>query len=219
MKTLKISLLAAATFFISASAIAQEAAPVQKQMGLSFKEDTYTFGDIEKDKPASHEFTFTNTSAETILITGVKPSCGCTATNYTKTPIKPGESGSVTATYNAHNPGAFTKTLTVSTNDTEQTKTLYIKGKVLAPEVSETPATLAAPAKTGTTPKTKAVPAVAKTHTVAAGESLSLLAKKYYGDVKKYDIIYQANKDIITDVKVIEPGQVLKIPAVPAKAK
>jgi LysM repeat protein len=215
MKTLKFSLFAAAVFFI-ANAKAQEAAP-QKPMGLTFTEDTYNFGDIEKDKPASHEFTFKNTSDQTILITGVKPSCGCTATNYTKTPVKPGETGSVTATYNAHNPGPFTKTLTVSTNDTDQTKTLYIKGKVLAPETTAAPAPVAAPAKAVAT--TKPAPAAGvKTHTVTQGESLSILAGKYYGDIYKYDVIYQANKDIISDAKLIEPGQVLKIPAAP-KAK
>ncbi|KOS06470.1 hypothetical protein AM493_10800 [Flavobacterium akiainvivens] len=142
MKTLKISLFAAALFFavntsaqerkaVAAPAAAATTAAVQQPSGISFKEDTHNFGDITKDKPVSHEFTFKNTSDKTIVISGVKPSCGCTATNYTKTPIKPGESGSVTATYNAHNPGSFTKTLTVSTNDTEATKTLYIKGKVV----------------------------------------------------------------------------------------
>jgi len=158
MKTLKISLFVAAAFFFASNvATAQEvrkAAPVpaatvtapatpQKPMGLTFSEDTHTFGDITQDKPVSHDFAFKNTSKETILITGVKPSCGCTATNYTKTPIKPGESGSVTATFNAHAAGPFTKTLTVTTNDTEATKTLYIKGKVIA---NETPVAAPAPA-------------------------------------------------------------------------
>jgi len=158
MKTLKISLFAAAAFFFASNvATAQEtrkidakpaAAPAvtavrpveQKPMGITFAEDTHTFGDIAQDKPVSHDFTFKNTSKETILITGVKPSCGCTATNYTKTPIKPGESGSVTATYNAHAAGPFTKTLTVTTNDTDATKTLYIKGKVIANEAPAAPA-------------------------------------------------------------------------------
>lgn len=133
MKSLKF-LVIAAIFALSSNVNAQttEANP----SGLTFKEDTFNFGDIEQDKPASHDFTFVNTSTKTILITGVKPSCGCTATNYTKTPIKPGESGSVTATYNAHNAGPFTKTLTVATNDTEATTTLYIKGKVIANEAA-----------------------------------------------------------------------------------
>jgi nucleoid-associated protein YgaU len=227
MKTLKISLFAAAAFtFAVNTATAQEVrqggtvAPAtlqapqqQKPMGLTFAEDTHTFGDIPQDKPVSHDFTFKNTSSATILITGVKPSCGCTATNYTKTPIKPGESGSVTATYNAHAAGPFTKTLTVTTNDTETTKTLYIKGKVIANEA-------AAPAATPATSPTKMSanvpakqPAGVKTHTVVEGESLSLLAGKYYGDIYKYNVIYEANKDIIADSKLITPGQVIKIPA------
>jgi hypothetical protein len=161
MKTLKISLFAAVLFMASFTATAQTKKAAAKQpvattskpaavtvngvkeekpSGLTFAEDTHSFGDIEKDKPVSHDFAFKNTSKETILITGVKPSCGCTATNYTKTPIKPGESGSVTATYNAHNPGPFTKTLTVTTNDTESSKTLYIKGKVVGEDAPAAPA-------------------------------------------------------------------------------
>lgn len=140
MKTLKVSLLAVAgAFFFTVAASAQTkpaAAPVktevkeQKPTGLSFKEDSYNFGDIEKGKPATHEFAFKNTSKETILITNVKASCGCTTPNWTKTPIKPGESGVVTATYNAAHVGPFTKTVTVTTNDTDQNKILSIKGKV-----------------------------------------------------------------------------------------
>ncbi|AWH84514.1 DUF1573 domain-containing protein [Flavobacterium album] len=108
--------------------------------GITWKEDTFTFGDIEKGKPASHDFTFKNTTKQTILITNVKAQCGCTATNYTKTPIKPGESGTVTATYNAANAGTFSKTVTVTTNDSDVNKILTIKGKVIAPEGEAAPA-------------------------------------------------------------------------------
>ena len=153
MKTLKLSLFAVAgALFLSFSANAQQVAkkdvktssvpvkaavapaaatPVeQKPTGLTFKEEVYSFGDIEKGKPVTHEFTFKNTSKQTILLTNVKASCGCTTPTWTKTPIKPGESGNVTATYNAANEGAFTKTITVTANDTEQNKVLTIKGKV-----------------------------------------------------------------------------------------
>jgi hypothetical protein len=110
--------------------------------GITWKEDSHTFGDIEKGKPVTHEFTFKNTTKNTVLITNVKASCGCTATNYTKTPIKPGETGTVNATFNAANPGSFSKTITVTTNDSDVNKVLTIKGKVLAPETpAATPAT------------------------------------------------------------------------------
>lgn len=158
MKTLKLSLFAAAcALFVSVSVNAQEvakkadikpaAAPAkvevkdQKPTGLTFKEESFNFGDIEKGKPVTHEFSFKNTSKQTVLITNVKASCGCTTPTWTKTPIKPGETGNVTATYNAANPGAFTKTITVTTNDTEQNKVLSIKGKVNAPEVATPAAT------------------------------------------------------------------------------
>ncbi len=167
MKTIKLSLFAAATaLFFSFNANAQQATPKKdiksasvpvkaasapstaaaKPTGLTFKDDVFSFGDIEKGKPVTHEFTFKNTSKQTVLITGVKASCGCTAADYTKTPIKPGESGMVKATYNAANEGAFTKTVTVTANDTETPKVLTIKGKVNPAPAAVGP--VAAPATT-----------------------------------------------------------------------
>ena len=52
----------------------------------------------------------------------------------------------------------------------------------------------------------------AKMHTVVSGESLSRIAKKYYGDAMKYNVIFEANKPALTDPDKIYPGQVLRIP-------
>jgi len=49
-------------------------------------------------------------------------------------------------------------------------------------------------------------------HTVQKGESLSLIAKHYYKDMMKYKAIFEANQDVIKDVNVVHPGQVLIIP-------
>lgn len=49
-------------------------------------------------------------------------------------------------------------------------------------------------------------------HTVASGESLSKIAKHYYGDVMKYQQIFEANKGILDNPDVIHPGQELIIP-------
>lgn len=51
-----------------------------------------------------------------------------------------------------------------------------------------------------------------KTYTVAAGDSLSKIAKHYYGDVNQYMKIFNANKNILSDPNAIKPGQVLVIP-------
>ena len=50
-------------------------------------------------------------------------------------------------------------------------------------------------------------------HTVAEGDWLSKIAKKYYGDESKYGVIFEANKPMLKDPDEIYPGQVLRIPA------
>lgn len=54
--------------------------------------------------------------------------------------------------------------------------------------------------------------APARTYTVVKGDSLSKIAKRKYGDARKWRAIYEANKDLIKDPDLIYPGQVLKIP-------
>jgi nucleoid-associated protein YgaU len=53
----------------------------------------------------------------------------------------------------------------------------------------------------------------AQTHVVAAGDSLSKIAKRYYGDSSQWPRIYEANRDQISNPDLIHPGQNLKIPA------
>jgi len=52
----------------------------------------------------------------------------------------------------------------------------------------------------------------AQFHTVVSGDSLSKIAKKYYGNAMKYPVIFEANKPMLTDPDKIYPGQVLRIP-------
>jgi len=50
------------------------------------------------------------------------------------------------------------------------------------------------------------------TYTVAAGDSLSKIAKHFYGDANKYMKIFEANTDQLKNPDLIKPGQVLRIP-------
>lgn len=50
------------------------------------------------------------------------------------------------------------------------------------------------------------------TYTVAAGDSLSKIAKHFYGDASKYMKIFEANKDQLKNPDLIKPGQTLRIP-------
>ena len=50
-------------------------------------------------------------------------------------------------------------------------------------------------------------------YTVKSGDTLSKIAKEFYGDASKYNQIFEANKNILKDPDHIKPGQVLAIPA------
>lgn len=52
----------------------------------------------------------------------------------------------------------------------------------------------------------------AKFYTVKSGDSLSKIAKEFYGDPMKYPSIFEANKPMLSDPNKIYPGQVLRIP-------
>lgn len=49
-------------------------------------------------------------------------------------------------------------------------------------------------------------------HTVESGDSLSKIAKKYYGNAMRYPEIFEANKPMLKSADLIYPGQVLRIP-------
>lgn len=98
---------------------------------ILWKAETVDVGEIPQGTPKAIVYEFKNTGKTAVVITNVKGSCGCTATDYTKEPILPGKSAKVTATYNAANKGAFTKTVTVTTSAEETPKILTLKGTVI----------------------------------------------------------------------------------------
>lgn len=56
-------------------------------------------------------------------------------------------------------------------------------------------------------------PAAPATYTVASGDSLSKIAKKVLGNANRWREIFDANRDQIDNPDLIQPGQVLKLPA------
>ncbi len=52
-----------------------------------------------------------------------------------------------------------------------------------------------------------------QTYTVVKGDSLSKIAKRFYGDAQQWRKIYEANKDQIKNPDLIYPGQTFKIPS------
>ncbi|WP_296701506.1 peptidoglycan-binding protein LysM [Thiocapsa sp. UBA6158] len=49
-------------------------------------------------------------------------------------------------------------------------------------------------------------------YTIEKGDTLSAIAKKYYGDANAYPRIFEANREVIKDANLIYPGQKIRIP-------
>ena len=134
MKTMKLYVLALALGLMSFTANTSRVIAVKKNAVTStviWKIEQIDLGQIPQNTPKSVDFEFKNTGKTAVIITNVKAACGCTATDYTKTPVQPGETAKVTATYNAAAKGAFSKTVTVTTSAEETPKVLTFKGTVI----------------------------------------------------------------------------------------
>jgi hypothetical protein len=135
MKIIKISMLVLALGLMSFSAIVPVKVIASKiettASTIAWKAETIDVGQIPQGTPKAIIYEFKNTGKTAVVITNVQGSCGCTATDYTKEPILPGKTAKVTATYNAANKGAFTKTVTVTTSAETTPKILTLKGTVI----------------------------------------------------------------------------------------
>src|SRR5690606_19161405 len=102
------------------------------QAKIEFEEETFDFGQVkETGGSVEHKFIFKNAGNAPLKIQDVRPSCGCTTPSWTKEPVLPGKEGFIVAKYDpANRPGAFTKSLTITSNAAPNVKTIYIKGMV-----------------------------------------------------------------------------------------
>ncbi len=123
MKKISIILLVLSTFVF---------ANAQKPV-IDFETKTWDFGKFnEQDGVVTYNFKFTNRGSSPLVVNRVQASCGCTTPTWTKEPIEPGRSGSITVSYNpAGRPGVFTKSIVVYSNASEEQTSLLIKGEVL----------------------------------------------------------------------------------------
>jgi hypothetical protein len=114
------------------SAIFAQAAPLTIASVAKFNSDTIYLGEIKQSNPTKGTFIVTNISKSPIIIEQANPTCGCTISDYTKSPIKPDSTGIINATYNAAGIGHFEKHLTVKFAGINEMKTITLKGEVLA---------------------------------------------------------------------------------------
>ncbi|PXY39495.1 DUF1573 domain-containing protein [Flavobacterium cheongpyeongense] len=100
--------------------------------GMVFENETIDYGTIAHNADGNRQFVFTNNGTKPLIITNTQGSCGCTVPTTPKEPIAPGAKGVIGVKYATDRVGAFTKTVTVTSNaEGQPTKTLTIKGTVL----------------------------------------------------------------------------------------
>lgn len=88
----------------------------------------HDFGTIAEGEKVTHLYKFKNTGEAPLIIESVRPSCGCTAPNWTKEPIPVGGEGTVEVVFDSKGkPNAQNKTVTVTANTWPQSTVLRFK--------------------------------------------------------------------------------------------
>lgn len=109
--------------------------------GMVFENETIDYGTIAHNADGKREFVFTNNGTKPLVISNTTGSCGCTVPTSPKEPIAPGAKGIIGVKYATDRVGAFTKTVTVTSNaEGMATKTLTIKGTILPDATPAAPA-------------------------------------------------------------------------------
>ena len=77
------------------------AKPTGPNTTVALSTNNHDFGKVKKGTKVQHVFEITNTGKSPLVISEVKPACGCTAPDFTKDPILPGKKGKVTLSFDS----------------------------------------------------------------------------------------------------------------------
>ena len=105
--------------------------PKVEGAGMVFESEIIDYGTIQHNADGKREFVFVNNGNKPLIITNAQGSCGCTVPTYPKEPIAPGDKAVIGVKYATDRVGAFTKTVTLTSNAGATPKILTIKGNVL----------------------------------------------------------------------------------------
>jgi hypothetical protein len=108
-----------------ASAQAKAAADTLNYTTVQWLDSIKSFGSIVMGETIEIQFRCKNTGNKPLILTEVRPTCGCTVADYTKEPIAPGSEGIITAGFDskkAGHAGEVRKSIMVSTNTKYKTE-------------------------------------------------------------------------------------------------
>ncbi len=116
------------------AAYAQQSAQIASVNGpqITFEESEYSFGELQQGEKAEHVFTFKNTGSAPLVLSDVKTTCGCTASEWPKEPVAPGKSAQIKVTFNsAGKMGAQNKVVTIISNAVNAQEQVKMVGTVI----------------------------------------------------------------------------------------
>ena len=98
---------------------------------LALSENHFDFGKIKKGDVVEHKYEVSNTGDNPLIISQVKPGCGCTAPDYTKDPILPGKKGYITLKFDSgHFEGQVQKQAKVYANTEKAPITISFEAEI-----------------------------------------------------------------------------------------
>ena len=104
---------------------------------IQFEEMKYDFGSIKTGDVVEHTFKFKNVGTQPLIISNIGVSCGCTTPDWTRDPILPGKTGTITAKFNsAGKMGMQNKVLTVESNSAGGNVMVALVGEIKEANVS-----------------------------------------------------------------------------------
>lgn len=102
---------------------------------FEFKAMEHDFGKVIQGERVAFAFKFKNTGDADLVIANISTTCGCTASDYPKTPVKPGEESIINVTFDSAGKEGFQhKVLTIAANTQPATTDLNITAIVITPE-------------------------------------------------------------------------------------
>ncbi len=125
-------LLAFSLTLLLFTAIAQDEPESESGARITFYEESFDFGDITVGDVVDHIFEFENSGDQPLIFSNVLTTCGCTAPDWPREPILPGESSFLTITFNsAGKAGVQNKVITIITNAVNNRERIRITTNVL----------------------------------------------------------------------------------------
>ncbi|MBQ9883017.1 MAG: DUF1573 domain-containing protein [Bacteroidaceae bacterium] len=97
---------------------------------LALEANEIDFGRFGIDEAQMRKVQVTNTGSELLVINDVTTSCGCTEVEFSREPVRPGQSTELTVRYNPDEKGFFSKTISIYSNAGSTPATIVLKGNV-----------------------------------------------------------------------------------------